>query len=81
VTIDGKEIALFNVDGQVFATNDACPHAGASLGWGILEGAIVKCRSHGLRFDVTTGKIAAGSGLGVRSYPTKTDGGKIYVKV
>ena len=47
VTLDGKQIALFNIDGQIYATNDACPHAGASLGWGKLEGKVVKCRAQG----------------------------------
>jgi nitrite reductase/ring-hydroxylating ferredoxin subunit/alkylhydroperoxidase/carboxymuconolactone decarboxylase family protein YurZ len=80
VSIDEKQIALFNVDGDVFATNDSCPHAGGSLGWGILDGKIVKCRSHGLRFDVTTGRVTGGAGPGVASYATKIDSGKIYVK-
>jgi len=81
VTIDGKQIALFNVDGQVFATDDSCPHAGGSLGWGILEGNVVKCRSHGLRFDVTTGRVVGGGALEVISYPAKVEAGKIFVAV
>jgi nitrite reductase/ring-hydroxylating ferredoxin subunit/alkylhydroperoxidase/carboxymuconolactone decarboxylase family protein YurZ len=81
VTVDGKNVALFNVDGTIFATDDSCPHAGASLGWGVLEGKIVKCRAHGLRFDVTTGKIAGGDGLAVKTYSTRVDGDKILVRL
>jgi 3-phenylpropionate/trans-cinnamate dioxygenase ferredoxin component len=51
VTVAGKQLALFNVNGTVYATDDKCPHAGASLGWGgKLEGTVVTCR-----LDVTDG--------------------------
>jgi len=79
VALDGKQIALFNVDGQIFATADACPHAGSSLGWGQLDGKVVKCRSHGLCFDVTNGKNVGGAGLTLQTYPTRIDGDKILV--
>lgn len=79
--IDGKQIALFNVDGTIFATDDSCPHAGSSLGWGVLEGKVVKCRTHGLRFDVTTGKIVGGGELCVKTYSTRIDGDKVLVRL
>ncbi|HKU80879.1 MAG TPA: carboxymuconolactone decarboxylase family protein [Candidatus Tumulicola sp.] len=79
VEVRGRRIALFNVNGRVYATDDSCPHAGSSLGWGVLEGKTVKCRAHGLRFDVTSGSIAGGSGLCVTTYPAKVDDGKISV--
>lgn len=81
VTIGGKQIALFNVDGQIFATDDSCPHAGSSLGWGLFEGNVVKCRAHGLRFNVTTGNIVDGTGLAVRTYPTRIHESTILVDV
>jgi len=81
VTLEGKNIALYNVEGAVYATSDACAHAGSSLGWGILEGAFVKCRAHGLRFDVRTGRVAGSADVGVASYPTKVENGKIYVEI
>lgn len=81
VTIDEKQIALFNVDGTIYATDDSCPHAGSSLGWGVFEGKVVRCRSHGLRFDVTTGKIVGGTGLAVRTYPTRVEGEKVLISL
>ena len=81
VTVDDRAIALFNVDGEVFATDDACPHAGSSLGWGVFEGKTVKCRAHGLRFDVTTGNIVGGSGLGLKTHLTRIERDKILVNV
>jgi 3-phenylpropionate/trans-cinnamate dioxygenase ferredoxin subunit len=61
--VDGKAIALFNVDGTVYALEDSCPHAGSSLAAGKLDGAIVTCRAHGLRFDVRTGRMPGVNGL------------------
>lgn len=80
VKVAGKEVAIFNVDGAVYAIGDSCPHAGASLGAGKLNGRIVTCRAHGLRYDVTTGQVTTG-GFGVASYPVKVADGKILIEV
>lgn len=79
VSIDDKNVALYNVGGEVYATDDACIHAGSSLGWGILEGKVVRCRAHGMRFDVTTGNVVGSTDIGVRSYPTRIANGKVLV--
>ena len=42
-----KEMAIFNVDGKICAISDHCPHAGGSLGMGMLDGKIVTCPVHG----------------------------------
>jgi 3-phenylpropionate/trans-cinnamate dioxygenase ferredoxin subunit len=54
--VNGKQIALCNVDGQFYAIDDICTHDGGSLDQGELEGKLVECPRHGARFDVTTGK-------------------------
>jgi 3-phenylpropionate/trans-cinnamate dioxygenase ferredoxin component len=81
VKVGGKDVALFNVDGTIYAMDDACPHAGASLGTGKLGGNIVTCRVHGMKFDVTTGCFAGGSDFGVAAYPVKVEDGKVLVAV
>jgi nitrite reductase/ring-hydroxylating ferredoxin subunit len=80
VRIAEKDVALFNVDGDIYAMADSCAHAGASLGAGKLNGRIVTCRAHGLRYDVTTGQVTSG-GLGVATYPVKVVDGKIMIAV
>ena len=80
-TVEGKSVALFNVDGTIYAMDDSCVHAGASLGAGKLAGKIVTCRAHGLRYDVTTGKVTSTPELGVKSYPVKVVSGRIMVGV
>jgi nitrite reductase/ring-hydroxylating ferredoxin subunit len=80
-TVVGKEIAIFNVDGTIYAIDDACLHHGVSLGTGKLEGKVVTCRAHGWRYDVTTGCVAHVPDYGVKSYPVKVVDGKIMVEV
>lgn len=76
-----KEVAIFNVDGKICAIADTCPHAGGSLGMGKLDGRIVTCPVHGMKFDVTTGCFAGTSDFGVAAYPTKIVDGKIMVSI
>jgi nitrite reductase/ring-hydroxylating ferredoxin subunit len=79
VRVAGKDLALFNVDGTIHATIDACAHAGASLGSGKLQGTTVTCRAHGFRYDVTNGECLNIQGLRVAAYPVKVIGDKIFV--
>ena len=79
--IAGKEIAVFNVNGKICAIADTCPHAGGSLGMGKVNGTIVTCPVHGMKFDVTTGCFAGTSDFGVAAYPAKDVDGKIMVEI
>jgi nitrite reductase/ring-hydroxylating ferredoxin subunit len=55
VRIEGIDIGLFRVGDEVFAMENACPHAGIPLSLGQLDGPVVTCAAHGWRFDVRTG--------------------------
>jgi len=66
--LDGKEIVLFNVDGEMYAIDDSCPHAGASLFNGKLDGYLLTCPAHGLSFDIRSGCMKQGAGFKVRTY-------------
>jgi 3-phenylpropionate/trans-cinnamate dioxygenase ferredoxin subunit len=81
VFVAGSVIALFNVQGQVYALDDACPHAGSSLGMGEFDGAVVQCRAHGLRFDVRTGCMPGVDGLRARTRAVRVTGDEIAVAV
>jgi nitrite reductase/ring-hydroxylating ferredoxin subunit len=52
---DGRELALYNVSGEFYATSNFCPHKGAPLSEGKLCGHVIECDWHGWRFDVRTG--------------------------
>jgi len=81
VRADGRDIALLNVDGTVYAINDACLHHGSSLGSGQLQGKVVTCPAHGWRYDVTTGFVSHVPDYGVACYAVKVTDGKIFVSV
>ena len=59
VEIEDTEILLANSDGKVYALCDRCSHNNAPLSMGTLNGKVVTCPMHGVRFDVTTGKKLA----------------------
>ena len=79
VRVDGKDVAIFNVDGTIYAIDHSCRHQGLSLGTSKVEGKIVTCRGHGWKYDVTTGSTLASPGFGVAAYPVKVVDGKIMV--
>jgi nitrite reductase/ring-hydroxylating ferredoxin subunit len=55
VTVGDLTIAVFNLDGDFFATDDICTHGFASLSEGYIEDGIVECPWHGGSFDIRTG--------------------------
>ena len=79
--VNGAEIALFKVDGEIYAISDTCLHQGSSLSAGELDGKIVKCRKHGWCFDVTTGFVTHVPDYGVKSYPVRVVDGKALIGV
>lgn len=56
IEVEGFEIALFNLNGEIYAIENICTHDGGSLGEGtIVNGHEVECPRHGARFDIRTG--------------------------
>lgn len=81
IEIDGKAIALFNVDGSFHAIEDHCLHAGGPLHEGHLEGQIVMCPWHGWRFDVANGACDMNPKVSLRCYPVRVRDGSVEVRV
>jgi len=77
--LDGKTIALANVEGKYYAIDNTCIHRGGPLGQGILEGKTVTCPWHGWEYDVTTGKVGASPSVGVACYTVEVRGEDIFV--
>ena len=57
VELDDQAIAVFNVEGTFYATQNECTHAEGPLCEGTLEGAFIECPWHGSKFDVRTGAV------------------------
>ena len=79
--VDGRSIVLFNIDGAIHAIDNACPHNGAALASGRLEGCVLSCPAHGLRFDVRTGCMPGAGGLSLTTIPVRAIHGKLVVSL
>ena len=82
VEVDGQEVALYNVDGEIFATTNICSHEEAYLAEGWLDDDIVTCPSHGAEFCVRTGEaLSLPATQPIATYPVRVEGDDIYVAV
>lgn len=82
VVVAGRNVALFNVEGTYYAIDDTCPHRGAPLSEGTLEGAELTCPWHGARFDVTSGSVLCPPARsGVRVHKVQVVGEEIQIEV
>jgi 3-phenylpropionate/trans-cinnamate dioxygenase ferredoxin subunit len=77
--VEGHEVALFHTPGGYRAIADSCPHQGASLACGKLDGGAVRCPAHGLRFNLETGAMPGVPGLAVATYPIHIDEGRVTI--
>jgi nitrite reductase (NADH) small subunit len=79
VEAGGKTIALFNVDGAIYALDNTCLHRGGPLGEGILEGRVVTCPWHMWEYDVSTGEKVGSPEIKVVSYPVRVEGNDVKI--
>jgi NAD(P)H-dependent nitrite reductase small subunit len=79
VKVDDQRIALYKVDGEIFATDDVCSHAFALLSTGFLDEHVIECPLHGAMFDVRNGKCRSGEYRDVRAFPVEIRDGEVYV--
>jgi 3-phenylpropionate/trans-cinnamate dioxygenase ferredoxin subunit len=82
VDVDGRAIALFNVEGRYFAIDDVCTHDGGPLAEGELQGCEIECPRHGARFDVRSGKPLCMPAIEpVATHRVEVRGDVIYLQV
>lgn len=75
-------IAVYHVGGTLYAAGDVCPHAGATLSEGALDGAVVTCPLHGSQFDVRSGERLRGpADLPVPTYRVAVEGGVAFIEI
>ena len=79
VTVEDVEVALVNVDGEVFAVDNDCPHRGGPLGFGDLQGYLLHCPLHAWPFDVRTGACALFPEARIRTFQVRIADGMILV--
>ncbi len=76
----GEQILLVNVGGNVYACDDICSHAFASLSEGDLSGEEVECPLHGSAFNVTTGEALTPPAFdSIKTYQIRVEGEDILL--
>ena len=82
VSIAGKEIGIFRVNGTLYAIEDVCPHAYALLSQGFVEGEEVECPLHQAVFHIPTGRcLREPAERDVATYPVKEEHGRVVVEL
>ena len=81
VEVGGRKVALFQIDGTIYAIAGECIHQGAPLGEGMVEGKCVVCPWHEWRFDVVTGVCETTEGARQETFPVEVEGDDIYVEI
>jgi naphthalene 1,2-dioxygenase ferredoxin component len=82
VLVAGKDLAIYGVDGDVFASDNLCTHGHARLCDGFLEGHEIECPLHQGKFDVRSGAPACAPVTeAIRTYPVRIENGRVYVAI
>lgn len=76
-----EPIALYNVEGRIYATSNICIHAGGPVGEGSLSGRDITCPWHGWTYDVTTGGCRTNPYGKIKTYPVEIRDNDIYVEI
>ncbi len=79
--VNGRELAIVNVDGQFHALDGLCPHQDGPLGEGYLQGRSLVCPLHYWEFDIDTGEYLDDPTTCLRRYETKVEDGSVLVRV
>jgi nitrite reductase/ring-hydroxylating ferredoxin subunit len=75
-------LAVFNVEGAFYVTDDACTHGPGSLSEGYIEGDVVECNFHNGQFNIRTGEVVSPPCMvPIKTYPTRVESGKVVIEI
>ncbi|MDR3454642.1 MAG: non-heme iron oxygenase ferredoxin subunit [Rhodoferax sp.] len=78
--VAGRDVALYSVDGEIYATDNICTHGHARLCEGFLDGHEIECPLHQGKFDVRNGRpMCAPVTEAIRSYPVRIEAGRVFL--
>lgn len=80
VQVEGRPVAVFRSDDELFAIDNSCKHKGGPLGEGMLVDEVVTCPWHGWQYDVTSGRKVGDPSVGVERYEVTVEDGDVYVE-
>lgn len=82
VKVAGRDIALYEVEGAIYATDNVCTHGQARMSDGFLEGREIECPLHQGKFDVCTGQaLCAPLTENIRTYPVRINKLRVMLRL
>lgn len=82
VKVQGQPIALYKIDGEIYATHNICTHGQALLSDGFVENGEIECPLHQGRFCIKTGKAkSAPLSKDIKVYATALRDGQVYINL
>ena len=82
VEIEDLALAVFNLGGEFFVTDDACTHGPGSLSEGEVNGDVVQCNFHGGEFNIRTGEVVSPPCMvPIKTYAATVIDGKVTIEV
>ena len=82
VETSGLTLAVFNVDGNFYVTDDDCTHGPGSLSEGFLDGEVIECNFHQGCFNVRTGEVVAPPCIiPIKTYRTRVEDGTLFLEL
>ena len=74
-------LAVFNVEGEYYVTDDLCTHGPGSLSEGYIEDDVVECNFHNGQFNIKTGEVVAPPCMiPVKTYKTFVENGRVFIE-
>jgi nitrite reductase/ring-hydroxylating ferredoxin subunit len=74
-------LAVYNVDGEYFVTDDLCTHGPGSLSEGYIDGDVIECNFHNGQFNIKTGEVVAPPCMvPIKTYKTSVEGGRVFIE-
>jgi nitrite reductase/ring-hydroxylating ferredoxin subunit len=82
VEAGGLALAVYNVDGTFYVTDDQCTHGPGLLSEGFLDGEVIECNFHQGCFNVRTGEVVAPPCVvPIKTYQTTVEDGTVYIEL
>jgi nitrite reductase/ring-hydroxylating ferredoxin subunit len=74
-------LAVYNIDGEFFCTDDLCTHGPGSLSEGYIDGDVVECNFHNGQFNIKTGEVVAPPCMiPIKTYKTLVEGDRVLIE-
>jgi nitrite reductase/ring-hydroxylating ferredoxin subunit len=80
-SINGKQVAIYKLDGKFYATQAECTHRGGPLCEGAIWAGIVTCPWHGSEFKIKSGEVVSGpADEPLQTYSVSVVDGKLVIE-